>query len=70
MMKVVSIKKVAQDPNIVLEKSIDQYESVLVLGYNHEGQLDVRSSLNLSHENTLWLIKMFERNLLNGDYHG
>lgn len=60
----------AKDPNNVLEQAINQYESVIVLGWDKEGFLDARASTNLSHEQVLWIISKFTHKLLNGDYAG
>ena len=58
----------ANNPDIVLKNSISEYDSVLVLGYNHDGSFDARASLNLNHEKILFLIEYFKHKLLSGDY--
>ena len=58
----------AKDPDVVLESAMGDYDSVLVIGYNKEGFLDARASLNLDHKEIMWLISVFQHKLLNGDY--
>lgn len=58
----------AKDPDVVLESAMGNYDSVLVIGYNKEGFLDPRASLNLDHKEIMWLISVFQHKLLNGDY--
>lgn len=55
-------------PDTVLSKAIDSYESVLLIGYNKDGSLDVRASSNIDHKDVLFLIELFKKKLLNGDY--
>jgi hypothetical protein len=55
-------------PNQVLEEAVDNYEALLLLGYNVHGQIDIRASSNLNHAEILWLIEIFKRKLLDGDY--
>lgn len=57
-------------PNEVLEYSKDQFKEILILGYDLEGYLDIRSSSNLSHSDISWLIDLFKQKLLNGDFMG
>lgn len=58
----------AKNPDIVLERSLGQYESVLIMGYDTEGRFDVRSSTNLNASDMLWLIEWFKARLMDGDY--
>lgn len=58
----------AENPDAVLEQAIGDFESVLVIGYNNDGELDARASLNLSREKILWLMRSFEMQLLNCKY--
>lgn len=50
----------ALDPNVVLKESIGQFESVIVLGYDTNGCLDARASLNLKRSDILWIIEYFK----------
>lgn len=61
-------KGAAKDPDVVLERAIGNYQDVLIIGWNKEDQLDVRSNTELSHKDCLWLVKNFEHRLLRGDY--
>ena len=56
------------DCDTVLEKAKDNYTSVLVIGWDKEGFLDVRSTNNLGQKDCLYLAQMFAHKLLNGDY--
>ena len=55
-------------PDQVLTEAVGEFESVLVIGYDHEGELDARASLNLTAAQILFLIERFKLNLLSGDY--
>ena len=62
-------KDAAKIADNVLEQAMGQYGSLLILGYDHEGQMDVRASLDLSDGgDILWLLEVFKSKLLNGDY--
>lgn len=58
----------AKNPDAVLDQAIGQYESVLLVGYDKEGRLDIRSTTDLDHQSILWLIESFKAKLLRGDY--
>jgi hypothetical protein len=59
----------ALEPDEVLERAKGDFESVIVLGYDHNGDLDVRASLNIDHANVLWIIETFKLRLLGEAYH-
>ena len=61
-------KNAAENPDAVLEQAIGQYDSVIIIGWNKDGVLDPRASLNLSQSEIHWLISVFQSKLLNGDY--
>ena len=61
-------KNAAENPDLVLEQAIGQYQDVLIIGWGKDGSLESRSSLGMSHDNVLWLIEKFKHKLLNGDY--
>jgi len=61
-------KDAAQNPDFVLEQSIGNYESVVIIGWDKQENLHVRASNNLSNPDVLWLISLFSHKLLNGDY--
>ena len=52
----------------VLEKAKGNYTSVLVIGWDKEGYLDIASTNNLDQKDCLYLAQMFTHKLLNGDY--
>ena len=58
----------ADDPDTVLDRAKGQYSEVVVIGYNHEGELEVRSTTDTDHKEVLWLLGLFKHKLLNGDY--
>jgi hypothetical protein len=62
------IKDTAVNPDVVLQEAIGQYESEIVMGWNNDGALDARASLNLSCSDVLWITSVFTNKLLNGDY--
>ena len=66
---IIHLSKTAANPDTVLEKALGQLESVLVIGYDKNGHLDVRASTNLQHKDILWLIELFKTKMLNGDYY-
>ena len=70
MADVVKFRKrdAASDPDVVLEEAIGAYSSVVVIGWDKDGFLDARASLNLDHKELHWLISVFQNKLLNGDY--
>lgn len=61
-------KNAANNPDNVLEQAIGVYDQVLVLGYDKDGELDARASLNIDAANILWLIEWFKAKLVTGDY--
>lgn len=56
------------DTDDVLEKAKGNYGSVLLIGWNKEGELDVRSSGDLQGKDILWLTQLVAHKLMNGDY--
>lgn len=59
----------AKDPDNVLKQAIGNYTHVLVIGWDKEGALDARASLNLKDGgDILWLIETVKFKLLSGDY--
>lgn len=58
----------AKDPNNVLEQAIDIYQDVFVIGWDKDGELDVRASLGLDMANTLFMLEIFKHRLFRGDY--
>ena len=47
----------AKNADNVIEQSIGEFESILMIGYDKEGHLDVRASTNIDRANLLWLVE-------------
>ena len=60
--------EVSLNANTVLDEAKDNYASVLVIGWNTEGYLDILSTNNLDQKDCLYLAQMFTHKLLSGDY--
>lgn len=58
----------ARNPDAVLEQAVGEYESVFIVGWDKEGNMNVRSSTNMEAKDILWLIEVFKKKMLNGDY--
>ena len=54
----------SNNPDYVLEQALGEYESVLLLGYDEEGNLSMRSSTNLNRGDLLWIVEIFKRDIL------
>lgn len=50
-------QKSSEDPDSVLEMSMGNYQSVLILGYDDDGNLAMSSSTNLNRMEILWMIE-------------
>ena len=70
MGKVVDIQAglVKHTPDDVLEDSKGVFESVLVLGWDIEGDLSVGASSDLTLNEVLWILETFKYKLLGGEY--
>ena len=62
------VGEISLDADTVLEKAKGNYASVLVIGWDNEGFLDVRSTNNLDQKDCLYLAQMFAHKLLDGEY--
>ena len=60
--------EVSIDSDSVLESAKGLYDSVLLIGWDKEGFLNVASTNNLDQKDCLYLAQMFTNKLLNGDY--
>lgn len=61
----------AENPDNVLEQAMGDFSSVLLIGWDKDGDLDARASLDLKDGgDLLWLIEAFKFKLLSGDYTG
>ena len=58
----------ASDPDVVLEEAKGQYTKVILLGFDGDGNLDTRASLNVTYQEILWMLELFKHKLLYGDY--
>ena len=63
-----NIIKTAYNPDYVLEQAVGEFESMIIIGFDHDGEHDVRASLNVDGKLALWLVEVFKNKLLNGDY--
>ena len=54
----------ANDPNVVLQHSMDAYDEVIVLGWTKEGNMQARSTLGLEAGEMLLLVELFKKMLL------
>lgn len=61
-------KNAADNPDNVLELAVGEYESLLILGFDYDGELDARASTNINTGEILILIEKFKAKLINGDY--
>jgi hypothetical protein len=50
-------KDAAKDPDVVLEEAVGTYESVLTIGWDKNGDFDMRASLNIDAKDVLWLLE-------------
>lgn len=61
-------KDAAKNPDAVLEQAIGEYENVMVLGWNKDGEMDIRSDTGLSKKDILFLLEAFKHAMMSGDY--
>lgn len=60
--------QVSLDANTVLEKAKDNYTSVIVVGWDNDGYLDVRSTNNLDQKDCVYISSLLVHKILGGDY--
>ena len=58
----------AKDPNAVLEQAHNEYQDVVVIGYDHDGELEVRASLGIDLANIIFVMELFKAKALAGGY--
>ena len=58
----------ATSANDVVEQCKDRFESVLILGWDKEGMLDARATLDMNRAETVHLCQFFLHKLMNGDF--
>ena len=51
-------------PDNVLKRSMGQFEDIILIGTNEDGNMEVRSSLNLTVKDMLWMLEMTKQNIL------
>lgn len=61
-------KDAAKNPDFVLEQAIGCYADVVIIGYNHDDELEVRSNTTFSEAEVMNAIKTFEHNYYGGMY--
>lgn len=57
----------AKDPDVVLEAAQGQYQDVVVMGYDRDGDLDVRASLGLDLANIIFLMEVIKAMAVSGE---
>lgn len=60
--------RAALSPDVVLEHAAGVYDEVLVIGYNKDGELDVRASLNFDMKSIFFALEAFKHQVLSGEY--
>jgi hypothetical protein len=60
--------RAALAPDVVLEHAAGVYDEVLVIGYNKDGELDVRASLNFDMKSIFFALEAFKHQVLSGEY--
>lgn len=62
-------KDAAKNADNVLEQAMGQYDQVLVIGWNKDGDFDARATLGLKDGGEcLWLIEVFKHKLMGGAF--
>jgi hypothetical protein len=59
----------AKHADNVLEQAMGQFGDVLILGWDKDGEFDVRATLGLKDGgDILWLVEVFKAKLMAGDF--
>lgn len=58
----------AENPDNVLEQAVGVYDKVFVIGYDKNGELNVRSSMNFKVREVFFALDAFKFKVLNGEY--
>ena len=61
-------KNAAENIDNVLEQAVGQYDDAIIIGWSKDGVLDARSSSGLKASEILWLVEIFKRALMSGEY--
>ncbi len=56
----------AKDPDAVLEQAIGQFKDVIVVGFDENGDIDLRASLGLDERDVIWLFELAKAQMLIG----
>lgn len=68
MSKITYIANAAENPDNVLRKAIGEYESVFIIGYKPDGNMDARASMNLPCADVVFLLEAFKHFLFDGQF--
>ena len=52
------------NPDNVMQRSMGHFENIILIGTNEDGHMEVRSSLNLTVKDMLWMLEMTKQNIL------
>ena len=52
------------NPDTVMQRSMGHFENIILVGTNEDGHMEVRSSLNLTVKDMLWMLEMTKQNIL------
>lgn len=61
-------RNATDNPDHVLKQAEGEYKDVLIIGWNKDGSLDVRTSEGMRGADLVWAIDLFKHELLNGGY--
>ncbi len=53
-----------KNPDTVMQRSMGHFENIILIGTNEDGHMEVRSSLNLTVKDMLWMLEMTKQNIL------
>jgi len=58
----------ATNTDHILEQAMGDFSDILIIGYDHNGDLDIRANKDLTAKEILWAVETFKAKLINGDY--
>ena len=61
---VVDTDETLTNPDNVMQRSMGHFENIILIGTNEDGHMEVRSSLNLTVKDMLWMLEMTKQNIL------
>ena len=61
---VVDTDETLTNPDNVMQRSMGHFENIILVGTNEDGHMEVRSSLNLTVKDMLWMLEMTKQNIL------